>query len=59
MFRLFPPEAPRHKQNRSGFSLRQLMDMPAADPGLRHIAERALTRVNRDVVDAEQRLGLG
>ncbi len=39
--------------------LRQLMDTPAADPGLRRTAERALTRVNRDVVDAEQQLRLG
>jgi len=39
--------------------LRQLTETPAADPALRRKAQLALTRVNRDVVDAEQQLRLG
>jgi len=39
--------------------LRQLMESPAADPRLHRRAELALTRINRDVVDAEQQLRLG
>ena len=39
--------------------LRQLMEAPSADSTLRHTAERALGRVNRDVVDAEAQLRMG
>ena len=39
--------------------LRQLVDTPAADARLRKKAQLALTRINRDVVDAEQQLRLG
>jgi len=39
--------------------LRQLSEAPGADPTLRRVAALALTRVNRDVVDAEQQLRLG
>ena len=39
--------------------LRQLMDAPAADPAMRRKAQIAFTKVNRDVVDAEQQLRLG
>ncbi|MBI3087341.1 MAG: DEAD/DEAH box helicase [Candidatus Omnitrophica bacterium] len=39
--------------------LRQLIETPAADERLHRKAQLALTRVNRDVVDAEQQLRLG
>ena len=39
--------------------LRQLMDAPSDDPTLRDTAERAMKRVNRDVIDAEAQLRLG
>ena len=39
--------------------LRQLIDAPAADEHLHRKAQLALTRINRDVVDAEQQLRLG
>lgn len=39
--------------------LRQLAEAPAAAEGLRHQAEVARSRLNRDVVDAEQQLRLG
>jgi superfamily II RNA helicase len=39
--------------------LRQLIDSPAAKPALRKTAQTVLTRINRDVVDAEQQLRLG
>jgi superfamily II RNA helicase len=39
--------------------LRQLIDTPAAETTLHRKAELALSRINRDVVDAEQQLRLG
>jgi superfamily II RNA helicase len=39
--------------------LRQLIEAPAAEERLRRRAELALSRINRDVVDAEQQLRLG
>jgi superfamily II RNA helicase len=39
--------------------LRQLIDSPAAEPGLRKTCRLVLSRINRDVVDAEQQLRLG
>ena len=39
--------------------LRQLAESPASDPRLRANAEKALRRINRDVVDAEAQLRLG
>jgi superfamily II RNA helicase len=39
--------------------LRQLIETPAADASLHRRAQLALTRINRDVVDAEQQLRLG
>lgn len=39
--------------------LRQLSESPAADESLKHNAEKAFRRINRDVVDAEAQLRLG
>ena len=39
--------------------LRQLIEAPAADEALHRKAQLALTRINRDVVDAEQQLRMG
>ena len=39
--------------------LRQLSEMPVGDPALRATAEKAMRRVNRDVIDAEAQLRLG
>jgi len=39
--------------------LRQLNESPAASSGLRRNAQLVLSRINRDVVDAEQQLRLG
>ena len=39
--------------------LRQLIEAPAADEHLHRKAQLALTRINRDVVDAEQQLRMG
>ncbi len=39
--------------------LRQFSQAPAADPDLRERAQRALRRINRDVVDAEAQLRMG
>lgn len=39
--------------------LRQLQEAPTAEPQLRDTAARAMTRINRDVVDAEAQLRLG
>ena len=39
--------------------LRQLAELPAADPQLRRTAEKAAHRINRDVIDAEAQLRLG
>ncbi len=39
--------------------LRQLSEMPAADPSLRAVAKKAMQRINRDVIDAEAQLRLG
>ena len=39
--------------------LRQLIEAPAVEEGLRKKAKLALSRINRDVVDAEQQLRLG
>ncbi|HEX9779930.1 MAG TPA: DEAD/DEAH box helicase [bacterium] len=39
--------------------LRQLIETPAGDPALRATAAAALSRINRDVVDAEAQLRMG
>ena len=39
--------------------LRQLSDTPAADDALRSTAQKALERINRDLIDAEAQLRLG
>jgi superfamily II RNA helicase len=39
--------------------LRQLAEMPAGDDALRTAAEKAMRRINRDVIDAEAQLRLG
>jgi len=39
--------------------LRQLAEMPAADPRLRGTAEKAFRRINRDLIDAEAQLRMG
>ncbi len=39
--------------------LRQLYESPAANPSLKATAEKALRRINRDVVDAEAQLRMG
>ncbi len=39
--------------------LRQLAEMPAGDAALRAAAEKAMRRINRDVIDAEAQLRLG
>ena len=39
--------------------LRQLSESPASDPRLRTMANKALTRINRDVIDAEAQLRMG
>ena len=36
--------------------LRQLMEAPKGEESLRRTAERALVRINRDVIDAEAQL---
>jgi len=39
--------------------LRQLSDTPAGDPTLRVTAQKALRKINRDVIDAEAQLRMG
>ncbi|MBI4342691.1 MAG: DEAD/DEAH box helicase [Candidatus Omnitrophica bacterium] len=39
--------------------LRQLSEIPAGEPRLRVTAEKAMRRINRDVIDAEAQLRLG
>jgi len=39
--------------------LRQLAEMPSTDAALQATAQKALRRINRDVIDAEAQLRLG
>lgn len=39
--------------------LRQLIEAPAGDPALRTNAQKALERINRDLIDAEAQLRMG